>query len=207
MPPCPADLAEKRAFLSQFLQEHAVQLQGIIRSYVVRGGLAQGGAALSVARDVFQDMALEALAHANRIDPTTLPWAWLLSIALNIIKRKKSSEARRNQREVTLSHMAPAGEPINEQDLFEQIVRSSSPGPEQITVTHEQVQEILALVSASDAQVLRLAIIDGLNTEYLARALGIRQVAARVRLHRALKRLRAAWKRHEASRKRGEDYA
>lgn len=192
-----ADLAEKHAFLGRFLQENETRLQGIIRSYVARSGTASGNAVQAVAHEVFQDMALEALAHADRLDPATLPWAWLLAIALNILKRKKVGEAKRQQREILLSNLLPVSDLVNEWDFLDQLATRFAPGPEQLVETHEQVEEILALVSVSDAEVLRLAIIEGLNTEQLARQLDVNLGAARVRLHRALRRLRAAWQQRE----------
>jgi DNA-directed RNA polymerase specialized sigma24 family protein len=52
---------------------------------------------------------------------------------------------------------------------------------------------MLALVAPEDQRVLRLAILADFQRETLARELGISPVAARVRLHRALNRLRSAW--------------
>lgn len=196
------ELADKQAFLSQFLQENATRLQGIISSYVARAGVAYGEAIQVVAQEVFHEMTIEALAHADRFDLTTLPWAWLLAIALNIIKRRKAHESKRHLYELPVSELAPTA--VSELDFFDQVTRRFAPGADQVVVTEEQAREILALVSASDAHILRMAIVDGLTTEQLAHELRINQIAARVRLHRALKRLRAAWQHYE---KRGEDYA
>src|SRR6185312_13916706 len=54
-----------------------------------------------------------------------------------------------------------------------------------------------ALVSTSDADILCQALLYGLDTAALARHLGVSEGAARVRLHRAQHRLRAAWKKRE----------
>jgi RNA polymerase sigma-70 factor (ECF subfamily) len=56
--------------------------------------------------------------------------------------------------------------------------------------TNEQVNLMLAGVAESDRQVLRMAILHELNGDSLARELGVTPGAARVRLHRALNRLR-----------------
>src|SRR5579872_7030102 len=48
-------------YLRQFLQESAPLLLGIIRSYIVRMGMAQGAAVQSLATEVLHDAALEAL--------------------------------------------------------------------------------------------------------------------------------------------------
>lgn len=198
---------DRQSFVRQFLQDHTAQLQAVIRAYVLRGGLAYGEAAQAIAQDVFQDAVLEALSHADRLDPGTQAGAWFLSIAINIIRRRKAGLAKRYRREVPLSDLLTGPEDFRENSVFEQNGHTSSPGPEQVLEEREQVQEILALVSASDARVLRLAIVNGLNTEILARELGVRPVAARVRLHRALQRLRAAWQRREMSGEKGEYHA
>lgn len=203
----PDELVERRTFLRQFLQEHAGQFQDIIRAYVLRAGVAYGEAVSTVAQEIFQDAVLEALAHAERLDPTTRPGAWFLSIALNLIKRKRASQARNALREVLTCDLATnTPEPV-EGAYFEQLTRAFVPGPEQEIEAREQAEEILALVSESDALVLRLAIVQGLNTELLARELDVHPGAARVRLHRAVQRLRAAWQRREANEEQGKYHA
>ena len=74
------------------------------------------------------------------------------------------------------------------------------PGPEQTFESREQVQEMLALVSPDDAEVLRLALLHELDSQGLADYLGVSVGTARVRLHRALRRLRKAWKQREIER-------
>jgi RNA polymerase sigma-70 factor (ECF subfamily) len=195
---------DRRAFLRAFLQEHAAQLQAIIRAYVLRGGVAYGDAAQTVAQEIFQDAVLEALSHADRLDPNIQPRAWFLSIAINLIKRRRADEAKRSRREVLLGDVsAGLPEEQTEGELFAGLARAFAPGPEQIVVSREQAQEILGLVSSSDARVLRLAVVQGLNTELLARELGVRPTAARVRLHRAIHRLRTAWHLRETQEKGG----
>jgi DNA-directed RNA polymerase specialized sigma24 family protein len=57
----------------------------------------------------------------------------------------------------------------------------------------QAAQELLSLVSESDQQVLRLAVIEGLSGRELAVELGITEGAARVRLHRAKQQLRRVY--------------
>jgi RNA polymerase sigma factor (sigma-70 family) len=52
------------------------------------------------------------------------------------------------------------------------------------------VSELLSSVSTEDQEVLRLAIINELEGEDLAKTLGVNHGTARVRLHRAINRLR-----------------
>jgi RNA polymerase sigma factor (sigma-70 family) len=179
--------------LRQYLQENAIPLFEIIRTYVVRVGVAHGEAVQAVAYEILNDMVIEALAHADRFDPTTQPRAWLLSIAANILKRKKAGATKLLQHEFLLSDLASGYSAISESDFFDQLATFSSPGPEQAVETHEEVLEILSRASRNDQQVLYLALLHDLDSSRLAQVLGISPGTARVRLHRALNRLRIAW--------------
>ena len=90
---------EAQQYLRQFLQENMVPLLEIIRSYVVRVGLARGEAVQATATDILNDAIIEALAHADRFDANTQPRAWILAIAANVLKRKKAEATKRQQRE------------------------------------------------------------------------------------------------------------
>ncbi|MBA2287547.1 MAG: sigma-70 family RNA polymerase sigma factor, partial [Ktedonobacteraceae bacterium] len=96
------------------------------------------------------------------------------------------------------------GEPLSESDLFDQISPMGSAGPEEGVAADEQAALILALVSPDDQQVLRLAFLYEFDREELARLLGVTPVAARVRLHRALGRLRSAWHEQHTHQQKGE---
>ncbi len=193
------DAAAMRERLRQFLQENIPLLLGIVRSYVVRMELARGESVQNVAADILQDAAFEALSHADRFDPTASPKAWFLGIVANIIKRRKVEGARRHKREISLNELSTRAEIVDEYDFFDLVVAHSCPGPEQALESDEQVTEMLSLVSADDQLVLRLALLHDLNMRSLAQRLDISPGAARVRLHRALHRLRAAWCKHERS--------
>ena len=180
--------------LIKFLTEHTAQLLGTIRVYVQRMGLAQGQAIPGAALDVLQEVAVEALDHADRFRPDAQPMAWLLGIAVNVIRRKKAAMAKQYQREVTFGHLATVlPESHNEDELFELIAPFTLDNPDQDVEANEQASLILSLVSPQDQQILRLAVLHDFEREALARELGITPVAARVRLHRALNRLRTAW--------------
>jgi RNA polymerase sigma-70 factor (ECF subfamily) len=120
--------------------------------------------------------------------------AWLLGIAVNVIKRKKVATAKQYQREVTFGRLATMlPEPHNEDELFDLIAPFTLDDPDQDVEANEQASLILSLVSPEDQRILRLAVLHDFEREALARELGITPVAARVRLHRALNRLRTAW--------------
>ena len=59
-------------------------------------------------------------------------------------------------------------------------------------------------MSPEDQQLLRLAILEDYEREALARKLGVTPGTARMRLHRALRRLRVAWYEQQTTLVRGE---
>ncbi len=185
-------------YLRQFLQENAPLLLGIIRSYIVRMGLAQGTAAIqSLATEVLHEATLEALAHADRLNTVSQPRAWFLAIASNILKRKRDEAMKQSRREVLVSDLQLASDTPGESEFFDSLSNYVQPGPEGAFEENEQVREMLALVAPDDQKVLRLALLHDLDTCGVARALGITPGTARVRLHRAINRLRKVWGLHE----------
>lgn len=175
-------------------EEQATRLHGIICSYVQSMGLACGSDIAPVAQEVVQEAIVVALEHAERFDPSRQVVAWLLGIALNIIKHKKSEAAKRRGRErsfdqIIEQHTAS----MSEHDLLNLLKASSQADPAEAVVSDEQVNALLSLVPLDDQQVLRLAFLEDFTREALAQRLDITSGAARVRLHRALIRLRAAW--------------
>ena len=196
----PADAASSKQRLVDFLTDNVATLLGTLRSYVKRTGLARGEEVAAAAVEVLQEVVVEALDHADRFNPTRQPMAWLLGIATNIIKRKKVEIAKRSRRELFIGELSTAQqEPLSEDELFDQITSCTSSGPEQDTEANEQAAMMLSLVSPEDQQLLMLAFLYGFEREALAEKLGITPVAARVRLHRALNRLRLAWREQQLS--------
>lgn len=199
-----ADGGQARAYLQRFLQENAASLQGILCGYVARMGLATGENIPLVASEIFQDAVLETLAHPEHFHPHTQPRAWFLAIAVNILKRHRAKYAKRYRFEVLVSDLPQRNERESEHDLLDRLMNyRGMPGPEQGLIARESVQELLALVSAEDARLLDLALVQGWSAETLAPMLKITPGTARVRVHRALTRLRKAWQKAE-QRKKGE---
>lgn len=184
---------EGSEYMRLFLQEHTASLKKILCVYVLRMGLARGEAARLVTDEVFQDTVVEVMAHSKRFMSIEQPRPWFLAVAINVLKRKRASFARRYRFEVLMSDLVADADAPDEADFWEQIAISAGPGPEQLFESHQQVEEMLALVSPDDAKVLRLVLFDDLAFPALAERLGVSIGAARVRLHRALKRLRKVW--------------
>ncbi len=191
--------------LIEFITDNVASLLGILRSYVRRMGLARGEEVPAVAVEVLQEVVIEALDHADRFNPTGQPMAWLLGIAINVIRRKKVELAKRSQRELSIGELSLAQEEhLSEHELFDQITADSSAEPDQEIAANEQAELLLSLVSPEDQQILMLAFLQGFEREALAKKLGISPGATRVRLHRALKRLRLAWSEQHVKSQEGE---
>ena len=199
----PAD--SNNTVIVEYIAGNASSLLGILRSYVMRMGLASGEDVATVALEVLQQVVLEALDHADRFDSTGQPMAWLLGIAMNIIKRNKAERIKSSQRELTMSDLAlMQEEDLSESELFDQLVAHSDAGLDQEIAANEQAGLLLSLVSPEDQHILMLAFLEGYEREALAQKLGITAGATRVRLHRALKRLRLAWSEHYPILDKGE---
>ena len=201
----PAERSQARAYLQRFLQENAASMQSILCGYVVKMGLATGEKVELVAAEVFQDEVLETLAHAERFNPQMQARPWFLAIAANILKRHRSDFLKRYHFEVLTSDLTRQAARGNEENVLDQMMGtgSSSAGPEQVLVAREGARELLALVTPEDAQLLQMALIQGWDASALGQVMGITSGAARVRVHRALNRLRAAWKQSQQKKERG----
>ncbi len=191
-------VAQTKHVLLDFLAENTGPLLGTLRSYVQRMGLAQGEAVAPTALEVLQETVIEALDHSGRFDPSRQPMAWLLGIAMNVIRRKRVERAKYYKHEFSIGQLTQVhGESLSEDEYFEMVAPLAFSGPELDVEADEQANNILALVSPEDRQILRLAYVYEFERESLAQQLGITPGAARVRLHRALTRLRTAWREQQ----------
>lgn len=182
---------DNQAFLRQFVENEAELLLKILCAYAVRFGVATPRTASAVAAELLSELVIEALRHADRYDRQRQPMAWLLGIAVNLIKRRRASSARLEQREPLLRDLAgDDADRFSDGELFDRFVALTVGGPAQALEQREQVNALLASLPEDERRLLRLAALHDMNGERLARELGISPGAARVRLHRALKRLR-----------------
>ena len=162
---------------------------GTLRYYLYRAGV-DGQTLDAAASELWNDVILEALHHEGRFPNGVQPRAWLLGIAANLVKRRQAELSRLNRREPLARDLYP-DDAMSDDDVFDLIAELTSASYE--IDADETVGALLATLSTEDQQVVRLAIIHGLNGEALANELGVSRGAARVRLHRALGRLRQAY--------------
>lgn len=190
-----AGFAYEQDLLREFLQKNSASVLGVLHIYVQRMGLAWGSQVSEIALEIFQETASEALAHADRFAGDKQPMPLLLGIAANMIRRRKVEQAKRYRREELLSDVARRYPNLADEDaLLDTLLPPVTTGPAQIVESNEQAAALLALVSPEDQRILRLAVLDGHQHTSLAQELGTTPGTARMRLHRALSRLRAAWK-------------
>ncbi|MBZ0283217.1 MAG: sigma-70 family RNA polymerase sigma factor [Anaerolineae bacterium] len=188
------DRANKSSRLRQFIEAESGGMLGTLRFYLYRAGLGGRGQPLdAAANELLSEVVAEALAHEDRFIPTGQPRAWLLGIAANLVRRRQVEFARRDQREPLVRDLYPGlEEAMSDDELFDWMIQRADVDTVEELERDQSAAALLNAVSPDDARVLRLAILNGLDGDSLARMLGISPGAARVRLHRALNRLRAA---------------
>jgi RNA polymerase sigma-70 factor (ECF subfamily) len=180
--------------LKQFIDGESEVLLGTLRYYVVRAGLADGRDAAPAAVELLNEVVVEALEHADRFRPSGQPMAWLLGIAANLIKRKQAKRAIWNRREPLVRDLYGGAQgDLSEDEFYDRVASLAVGDPTVEWEANEAASAILAPLSEGDRHVLSLAILHDMNGEELAQELGIKPGAARVRLYRALRRLREAW--------------
>lgn len=124
-------------------------------------------------RDVAEDAAAETFTIAwRRLDDAPVaPLPWLLGIARRVLANQRRSTRR-------------------QQALAERIAAQPAAGGD--AVVGAPILEILSTLSPADQEVLMLAAWEGLGSAEIAKVLGCTAVAARIRLHRARRRLALA---------------
>lgn len=201
-------VSEATAHIKLFLSspEHVDAIIRTLCMYIRRANLATGDAVQGEALEVLSEVVIEALKNAERFDPSRQVRPWLLGIATNIIKRRQLAQWKRMSKETCLRNVYPDSSDISDDELFDRLIVLCTTELEIDVIANEQVTAMLSLVSSDDQHILRLAILHGLSGEALAEELGIKHGAARVRLHRALDRLRTALQQRATSEQEGETY-
>jgi RNA polymerase sigma-70 factor (ECF subfamily) len=190
-------MSEERDILLRTLREDAEALEGIIRSYVVKMGLATPSDAETTMREIFNETVVAALEAAHTFDCKRRPIPWLLGIAIKRIQRALAADKRNRQREISISDLYPHEDTQrSEEELFERFAAYTETS--QRLEDEERLGTLLAALSEADRQLLQAAVIQELDAVSLAADLGISPTALRVRLHRALKRLRGHLQLQEA---------
>ncbi len=134
-----------------------------------------------LAADLTGEVFLAAIDSAHTYRPESgRPIAWLFGVARNVI----AGERRRTARELRARMRLPAaGELIEADDLARLHARIDA------EAESRRLYQAMDRLSSNERAVLELVALDGLEVSEAAQTLGIRPVAARVRLHRARRHL------------------
>ncbi len=134
------------------------------------------------AEDTAQEVFVRSLPHLSKItDPRALA-VWLYTVARNRCWRMRRKGVHSPTSTVSLSDLLP-----DESELAD-LLRDAKPTPEAQASSAEQSQRLQAAIMTVPAQyrlVLVLHDMEDLDTDQIARVLGIKPGTVRVRLHRA----------------------
>jgi len=179
-----------RQIISAFINTESESLVKTLCSYVIYAGLASGPAVLPLAQELLSDVFIEALKQPESFEQAQSQKAWLLGIAANLVKRKQVELAKRNRREPLMRDLVPHFENnLDDGELSDWLNKARIEESDAYRKENEVAEELLSRVSPEDAHILRLALLYELDGEALAKELGVKPGTARMRLHRAIRRL------------------
>ena len=192
-------MSEQREILLKTLHEESTNLQAIIRSYVLKMGLASGTELEAVTGEILNETVVAALQAAASYDMSRRPIPWLLGIAVRRIQRAIAAEKKSREREIPILELYPEHEAdANDEELLERFAHwVEAP---QAFENEENLHSLLAPLSKPDREIIQRAVMQEMDAPSIAAELGISASAVRVRLHRALKRLRGHLQLQEAIR-------
>lgn len=182
---------DKHLFLKNYIDIEFNSLLHSVKLYVWRSKLAYGEHATVLAMDILNEVVVDALRNYASYDENRQPRPWLMGMVIIAIKRRIASQAKLRQREPLIRDIYD-DTALSDDELFDIVTEVVDNSPAQGLTSEEAVQTLLAPVSNDDKKILRLAIIDELDSASLSQEYGISANAVRVRLHRALHRLRQA---------------
>ena len=179
-----------RQRLEEFIEAETGTLRRTLRHYLSRSGLVTVSELDEAAHDLLNEVVAEAYACLDRLAPDVQPRAWLLGIAANLIKRQQVAKAKRERREPLIRDLYTGQQELmSDEELFDLL-----PNVEYSTTSDieadESLEGLLRGLTKTDADCLRYAIMRDMDGNALASILGVSVNAARVRMHRALNRLR-----------------
>lgn len=182
------------------------RLYGILRSYVRKADVVVPESVDDEAFELLQNVVVKAFEIADKY-PGVGVRPWLLSIAKNLVKQKKESQARHQQRVIHLGDMHLQAHPtLTEEDFFDLFTAQIAEERAQIADLREDLKDALACLSVDDQTILNCYLHYGFDHNEIARILRIKPGAARTRYCRALGRLYNIWVRQDENR-RGENNA
>lgn len=167
--------------IQQLITDHYQTLMKTFSLFIARAHLAD----CYTAAELLNEVTIEALKHPDRFNEVSEPLAWLIGIGANLIHRKRRSIYYQNHREVQMPDLEIF-------EFFNQHLVIVNPA--HAVEARLMVDQLLSLLTPADREVIELAVLHDLDSNLIGRQLGIKPGTARMRLYRALKRLRTAMK-------------
>lgn len=156
-----------------FYRQHVEGIQGFVTRRVVEP---------EHAADLTAEVFLAAIGAAHRYRPARgTPKAWLYGIARTVVAADRRQDARQQTREERLR----ANALLDENDVTQIEARIEA------GAKLRHLYEAMDRLTEKERAILELVAIDELSLTEAATAAGVRPVTARVRLHRARRKLRA----------------
>lgn len=178
--------------LVRCIQEKSDQLFRTLCVYVNRSNLATGRQVEVEAKELLNEVVVRALRGAERFDPSRQAMGWLLGIASNIILQEKQRRSLSRRREPFLQDVMIATDQFSLDDLLGRLHPDRSSSVEDVLAAREELKRLMVLLNEEEKTLVQLSVIEQYSAKEVADQLGCSPGAARVRLFRALKRLREA---------------
>lgn len=213
------DTAIARIQLETCFRNHFADLAQMLRPHILQMGLATNRAdAERLAFDVLSEAYLEVERSPQNYNITLSAKAWIVGLALNLLRRRRTESSRRAVREVPLGPDDAAAligevndairDDMGDRFIFRLLVKAAvnhSQEPHECLAQEQaeteydlllkQVLDLIPTLDPMDQGVLTANLQTNFDCSTTARLLGIRPGAARTRLHRAIRRLRDAYLR------------
>lgn len=160
-----------------------------IENYIWRWRLARRPEDVAeLAEEILHEVVVRALSRPEAYNPAYSGHGWLLRIGVNVLYE----HIRRIKRD--REHLVQLVDPFNEHEVTGRVSADQLRQTLDLVVQQrDSLMELLELVTPHDRLILQYRYVEKLNGRELAAALGIPENVARVRLHRALQHLSAAY--------------
>ena len=180
------------ALIARWIKENEAELARALRPLAFKISEARGQSAAETTLDLLVEVTGSAMTTAERYDPERSLHHWLLGIARNVLLQWRDQSIKRNQRLIPLTSES-MDDNLSSTDLFERTRRAAA-----LEAGNLWIKQALAMLKPLDSKIITLMCIEQRDAAETGEILHIDAGTARVRLSRALRRLRIALTEDEA---------
>lgn len=174
--------------LREYIAANIVTLRRRLEVKVICLGLPCDVSVEETALEVLDDVAVEALQHADRFDLVRSPLPWLLAIGVNVIRRRRAKLGYRLAHEI--SSQRTSSERSQDGALFDEFCALVAPNSEDHVLDQDHIARLLAPLSAEQRYIIHLRFARGMDHAAIGRVLNISRGYAAVKVYRALQAIR-----------------